>query len=1342
MPTSLSNQGRINITTVCLKTCLPVIVIVICLALRVPTAMAELKIDSVYPTLGETGQDLIVSISGEALDADTRLSMSLDTGNAAAVIGYKEMPGRTLRLDMEDDLLFVADPDNGLHIVDVSTPATPAVRATLEVSGGVMDVCVEGGYAFVAGWAGTFYVIDITAPDDPFVKASLELPGRALSVALSEGWALVTYGSGLSEPSEFEEGSGGGLTLLDIRDPATPELAGTLDIPGAAVWDVAVSGDTAIVAAGPLGLKMIDIGSDGALSIIAAVDSVPFALGVAVSGSMVAVANGYNGLVMVDISTPGEPLRRGDVATPGRSFAVRVSGQTAYLGSGNGGLQVVDIADPDRPTIMGAASTPIHVTDLIVDDSNAFLADCYSGLQIVDMDRLGAIPSIGAVETQGNATGLDLANGFAVVAAGETGLGMIDISDPTAPFMTDSVETNGEAFDVAVSGDYAFVADGGGLTVVDIRDPFALAVVGSVAVPGWGRRITLTGGHAFVADPETGLQIIDISDPAHPEIVGSVGEAAVQAAISGNLALVVDGHDSLTIVDISDPAHPGIISETTIDGNEPYGVAVVGDKAYVGAGWRLIAVDISDPGHPAELGDVDIYGSTFDIFIDGPMAYVAAGPFGIQMVDIADPESPTLIGTVDTQDNAYGVTISGPMAVVADGTGMVIVPIPVEITTLAVTEGTIMTATLPAPLIDGNYNLRVFNAWESDERSGAVTFLETVDFEPISEMKAIIVAGGGDYAGNSLYASTCLVANQAYKTLISQGYTKENIYYLGDHSVDLFPDDDIANDVDASATSANLQYAINTWAADASELLLYMTDHGKQGTFQLSADEPYFKAEQLDAWLDSLQATMTGQVVCVYDACNSGSFIPLLTPPAGAERIVITSAKADEAAWFMNQGVNSFSYQFWASTWLKGSLYDAFVDAKNMMAFDQTALLDADGDGVASTKEDMAIAGPIPIGRGRSAASLPPSIMAVSDDQTINGPAQVTLWADLGTDALATIDTVWAVVVPPDLGDSATDIPVTDLTSVDLTDTDGDGKYEGQYSGFTQKGVYQVIVYAKDKDDLYSLPASFSVDQRQGSSTGPDADGGYDITSELWAKAVLDVSGSPVTLVWKLVGADITPSGDQVISGYFYADPDDFAYGSVYNPELFVKIYIATNGWCNMAFNHVTVDDVSVYSMGGEASQSSTATLNTRLVEHQYSGVAIETSLQTTGETAASSTGEGYTLSSGLWARAVLQPSTGDVNLIWKQVGTDTTPSGDTVVSGYFYASPEDFPYGSLYNPEVFVKVYIAANGWANMAFNHVTVDTVAIASARDADGTDGQSATASLGNRLVEHAYTGVSLP
>ena len=252
------------------------------------------------------------------------------------------------------------------------------------------------------------------------------------------------------------------------------------------------------------------------------------------------------------------------------------------------------------------------------------------------------------------------------------------------------------------------------------------------------------------------------------------------------------------------------------------------------------------------------------------------------------------------------------------------------------------------------------------------------------------------------------------------------------------------------------------------------------------------------------------------------------------------------------------------------------------------------------------------------------------------------------------------------------------------------------------------------------------------------------LTDTLWAQAILEVPGNPVMLNWKMVGADITPAGDQVVSGYFYADPDDFAYGSLYNPEVFVKVYITPNGWANMAFNHVTVDPVSIYTSHnnpGLPSQTGVTTLSNRLVEHQYDGVAIDETLRTTGETATASSSDGYMLSSDLWAKAVLQPATGAVNLIWKEVGTDNTLSGDTVISGYFYASPEDFPYGSQYNPEVFVKVYIALNGWTNMAFNHVTVDAVDISSAKEFSGSIDQFGTATLNDRLLEHQYDGVDL-
>jgi hypothetical protein len=277
-------------------------------------------------------------------------------------------------------------------------------------------------------------------------------------------------------------------------------------------------------------------------------------------------------------------------------------------------------------------------------------------------------------------------------------------------------------------------------------------------------------------------------------------------------------------------------------------------------------------------------------------------------------------------------------------------------------------------------------------------------------------------------------------------------------------------------------------------------------------------------------------------------------------------------------------------------------------------------------------------------------------------------------------------------------------------------------------------------------------------STGWAArDGGYDVTSSLWAKAVLQVATSPVTpvtLKWKSVGADITPSGDQVISGYFYADPADFAYGSQYNPEVFVKIYIAKNGWCNIAFNHVTVDAVSVYSAhnySGAPNKSGSVTLSNRLAEHQYDGVSIDTGLgankvgaMSGPALASTATDDGYIINSGLWAKAVLQVQTSPVTpvtLIWKEVGVDTTATGARVVSGYFYADPNDFAYGSEFNPEIFVKIYIAPNGWANIASNHVTVDPVSFYSSYQYNGAPNQSGSVALTKRLTEQSYTGVQI-
>ena len=124
-------------------------------------------------------------------------------------------------------------------------------------------------------------------------------------------------------------------------------------------------------------------------------------------------------------------------------------------------------------------------------------------------------------------------------------------------------------------------------------------------------------------------------------------------------------------------------------------------------------------------------------------------------------------------------------------------------------------------------------------------------------------------------------------------------------------------------------------------------------------------------------------------------------------------------------------------------------------------------------------------------------------------------------------------------------------------------------------------------------------------TTADDSDGGYTVAANLWLKAVFQTPGGAVTLKWYQTGTDTNPSGDTVVSGYFYADPGDFAYGSMYNPEAFVKIYISTGGWANIVFNHVTVDPIDVYSAHGYVGtpqQSATITLDAVKVNHSYTG--------------------------------------------------------------------------------------------------------------------------------------------
>ncbi|MFC1839600.1 DNRLRE domain-containing protein [Thermodesulfobacteriota bacterium] len=1061
-----------------------------------PSPDTELKIESVYPTLGILGQDLEVEIKGEDFNQNTRVAMSLDAGNQRMLTGSAGTPGNATDVFVSGIYAYVADGVlNGLHVVDISNPSNPEVIVESGfVLGAANGVYVSGNYAYVAfdDWdnnTGSLQIIDISDPSNPLTLGSVDTPGIATDVYVSGNYAYVTCKGDFNFEGDYK----GGLQIINVSEPLYPLLVDHVDLPYHA-HGVTVSGNYAYVAiAGDLflggdyagGLQIIDISVPSYPLPMGLVDLPGLADDVYVSGDYAYVADGGGGLQVVDIIDPESPYITGSADTAGSATDVYISGDYAYVSDMIGGLQQIDISDPLNPLVIGMVNTPGYAYGIFVSGIYAYVADGDSGLQVIDISNPLEPPNItGHVNTPSNAVKITTSGNYAYVADQESGLQIIDITDPSNPLFEGSYDTQGMARDVFVSGIYAYVADGDSrLIVINISDPSEPEFMGSVSTPGEPFRVFVSGIYAYVTnnlyvteeEKYSYLHVIDISDPENPWITGYVETPgnATGVYVDGGYAYVADMDGGLQVIDISEPTAPYITGSVDVDSfGYAIDVYVSGNYAYVGFLFSgLQVIDINDPYNPQIIGSVD--GLTFvnSVHISGSFAYVADGFKGVQVIDISDPYSPLLTGTVELPYFTNGISVSGDyIFVAASYEGLVVVPLPIEITPVTVNSDTSISVTLPSPLLAGHYTLRVFNETGSSELYGAVSFTGSATVS-----KAIIVAGGGPYQGNWLWEETNRCANYAYRALLYQGYTRENIYYLNPVNADIDGNGDL-DDIDGNVTSVKLSYAINDWASDADDLVIYMVDHGGDGIFRLNASE-LLSAGDLDTWMDDLQETMTGRIIFIYDACMSGTFIPLLTPPEGKEddRIIITSTENTKAI-FMQDGRVSFSYQFWAAIFEGATLVDAFNFAGDMMDQYQTASLDANGNGIRNEKSDV-ITG-ISIGRGFIPASDIPYINDISAPQTLDGGTSAVLWASGLIDADG-ISKVWAIITPPDYAPDEPDIPVTDLDlpTIDLLDPDGDKVYEGTYTDFNDFGTYTVTIYAMDEEGNISMPKITTVYQ-------------------------------------------------------------------------------------------------------------------------------------------------------------------------------------------------------------------------------------------------------------------------
>lgn len=353
--------------------------------------------------------------------------------------------------------------------------------------------------------------------------------------------------------------------------------------------------------------------------------------------------------------------------------------------------------------------------------------------------------------------------------------------------------------------------------------------------------------------------------------------------------------------------------------------------------------------------------------------------------------------------------------------------------------------------------------------------------------KALLVAGRK--ANDSLWPSTNELAHKVYNLFLYKGFSRDDILYLNPVTDQDADGNGLQDDIDAATSAANLENALTSWASGASELTIYLIDHGaanietgRDGLFYLDGGES-IEATQFDQWLDTLQESGLSTVTLVADFCQSGSFLLSCSgAPSNKSRAILTSASPYEPAFFSAQGMISFTTSFINALYANQPLLQAFELSAGVMSRYQQAWLDDDGDGLyLPEKEGKRIrgkrlgAGPI-AGADRPRIGQAPANISLSGSQTT-----ATLWA---TDISSPyrIDKVWATLTPPDKVSQSRrnpEDPVLDLPEVELTWSIPRQRYEATTDTFTQSGAWTAHIYARDVWGGVSVPKQVFINQFQ-----------------------------------------------------------------------------------------------------------------------------------------------------------------------------------------------------------------------------------------------------------------------
>jgi hypothetical protein len=309
----------------------------------------------------------------------------------------------------------VTEPDGGYKIV-----------AKLSTSGSAQDVIKRGDMLYMAQGEGGLLIVDVSNPENPTVVNEITEGVRGYSAKIDFRDDIVYLAAGSY-----------GISVVDVSNPMAPDVNGWYVNLVKPAKNLHILGDFLFTAISEKGIQLVYVKKN--LSLPATRTDIiteGYANGLTTSpdSSTMFVACGEMGLSIYDISDfqdgYGVYPRLGWCDTPGYAETVIVEDNQslAFLACGTEGLHIIDYADTANIYRIGNFATEGYAKELLYENQKIFITTGLRGLQIIDVANAAEPKIIGVVPT-GNARGFDMDEDHIYIADEVEGLIVISRPD-------------------------------------------------------------------------------------------------------------------------------------------------------------------------------------------------------------------------------------------------------------------------------------------------------------------------------------------------------------------------------------------------------------------------------------------------------------------------------------------------------------------------------------------------------------------------------------------------------------------------------------------------------------------------------------------------------------------------------------------------------------------------------------------------------------------------------------------------------------------------------------------------------------------------------------------------